>query len=118
GTPMQLRLFESGGVHYLGANRTRAFAQDNTGNASWLIGMNINAGAGDAIDISHTSAGGATNTRFSLTSTGDLQLGDGIAAAPSHAFQSDKSLGLYRSGVQTIAQSFGTFNLAANAVRL
>lgn len=42
---------------------------------------------------------------------------DGLAISPSYAFQSELSLGFYRSGVSTIAPSYGTLNLATNAVR-
>lgn len=43
---------------------------------------------------------------------------DGSVIAPVLAFSSESSLGLYRSGVSTIAISKGTFNLATNSVRL
>lgn len=43
---------------------------------------------------------------------------DGTVRLPTFAFLSEKSLGVMRSGVSTIALSYGTFNLATNAVRL
>jgi hypothetical protein len=42
----------------------------------------------------------------------------GSAVTPGYAFVSEISLGLYRSGVSTIAASYGTLNLATQAVRL
>lgn len=48
---------------------------------------------------------------------GAIGLQDGSAAAPTLSFSSDQTLGFYRSGASTIAQSFGTFNLATNSVR-
>lgn len=41
----------------------------------------------------------------------------GTALYPSYAFASEASLGWYRSGVSTMAPSYGTLNLATNAVR-
>lgn len=38
---------------------------------------------------------------------------DGSALLPGHAFSSETSLGWYRSGVSTIALSYGTINLTA-----
>src|SRR3990167_9137858 len=40
-----------------------------------------------------------------------LDLASGSAVDPSLGFQSEQSLGLYRSGASTIAQSYGTFSV-------
>lgn len=50
-------------------------------------------------------------SRLSLTSTGQ-------AVSPAIHFGSEASLGLYRSGVSTLALSYGTLNLATQGVRL
>lgn len=77
--------------------------------------------------------GGTVESALSLTpasSTTTLDLGSanrpwnrlltvsGSSIIPVLAYGSDQSLGLYSSGAQTIAQSYGTLNLATNAVRL
>lgn len=118
GTPIPLRIFESGGDFFITANRTKAFVQDNTAAASWQLHMGANAGSGDLVDLSHVSAGGSAVVRLSLSSTGNLTVGAGIATNPSFAILSETSLGFYRSGVSTLALSYGTFNLATQAVRL
>jgi hypothetical protein len=53
-----------------------------------------------------------------FTSLGVIGYTDGSAVAPSSAYSSEASLGFYRSGVSTVAMSYGTVNLASNAVRL
>lgn len=42
----------------------------------------------------------------------------GTAVNPSWAISSESSLGFYRSGVSTLAPSYGTIDLASNSVRL
>lgn len=49
-------------------------------------------------------------------SYGQFLVPPGSATAPSSAFSSEVSLGLYRSGVSTVALSYGSFNL--NQARL
>ena len=63
--------------------------------------------------------GGAIVPAVTINSLGQLStVSDGRAIAPSHAFSSESSLGMYRSGVSTISFSYGTVNLATQAVRL
>jgi len=70
-------------------------------------------------------SGGTTNFSnvsgdeiWASTFTGAYLARVGSAAAPTFAFTSEASLGVYRSGVSTIAPSYGTLNLFTNAVRL
>lgn len=110
GGPM--RLWTPGGLAYFSVNRKPVtFGQDNTALASWLLQINTNAGSGDAILWSHTSAAGASNTRWSLSSAGQQAVGEGVATNPSYQFVSEASLGWYRSGVSTMALSYGTLNV-------
>ncbi len=52
---------------------------------------------------------GSTSTATFLATN----VGAGVAIAPTRYFTSEVSLGLYRSAVSQIAQSYGTFNTAA-----
>lgn len=89
------------------------WVRNPTGNPNNLYGIYV-----DTI-----SAGGGVNYAF-YTNTGRVRMGDaieaqdGTAITPQYAFESNRSLGLYSSGAQTIAQSLGTLNLATNSVRL
>jgi pectate lyase-like protein len=78
--------------------------------------------------ISHNVAGGTYNLDLGTvfvrngnhngTVAGALFVGDGSLTTVGFGWNSDLSLGFYRSGASTIAQSFGTLNLATNSVRL
>lgn len=88
-----------------------------TDGASW----NASFGAEDGGDFSwydQRYGGNAGNLNMRLRTTGQLLLRAGSASIPTYAISSETSLGLYASGASTIAQSYGTFNLATNAVRL
>lgn len=67
-------------------------------------------------------AGGKPNTAFFDAESGTMDfpgilVASGSKTTPSLGFSSETSLGFYRSGVSTIAPSYGTLNLATNAVR-
>ena len=79
---------------------------------AWVIGNTSD-------DASYTLVSGVTainnvwGVRYDASITSD-----GLAVSPGYAFASERSLGFYRSGVSTLALSYGTVNLATNAVRL
>ncbi len=63
-----------------------------------------------------------TNTAFFDAESGTMDfpgilVASGSKTTPSVGFSSETSLGFYRSGVSTIAPSYGTLDLATNAVR-
>lgn len=68
----------------------------------------ITTGAGARLSIK--SIGGGTS--IAVNNDGANAIG------PAWVFSSEASLGLYRSGVSTISLSYGTLNLASQAVRL
>ena len=77
--------------------------------------------------VLRNTADDATNTFVSGVTVEGNQFGgrwdssmatDGLAVSPAYTFQSEVSLGWYRSGVSTMAPSYGTLNLASNSVRL
>lgn len=55
---------------------------------------------------------------FAKFSCSTLAVNSGAGNSPAMVFTSEISLGWYRSGASTIAQSYGTLNLATQAVRL
>lgn len=92
-------------------------------NMSVLLSHNfLSSNSRRAITLTGTPAAfvkiGNVESSHSILFPGTSQVTDGTAAAPAYTFLSEFTLGLYRSGVDTIAQSQGTFNLATNAVRL
>lgn len=107
----------SSGINYINLDGLRISGDDVSNtiyNASQNIGITRNSGGSIFIGQQGTPAGGiAINT-----TTGASLHTDGTTLAPSMGFSSNQSLGWFRSGIQTIAQSLGTFNLATNAVRL
>lgn len=67
-----------------------------------------------AVDITASTVSGSGTNKFAVVSastvSGTKHTGQaGTALAPSYAFLSEVSLGLYRSGTSNIAQSYGTF---------
>jgi hypothetical protein len=73
-------------------------------------GIIDNATPGMDIVVAGTVAGRAITNQWGFTS--------GSAILPGLMTRSEISLGFFRSGVSTIAMSYGTFNLATQAVRL
>ena|SRR3990167_6309931 len=58
------------------------------------------------------------NEVWGSTVSGGFVARAGVATAPTYAFGSEVSLGLYRSGNSTIALSYGTLNLFTQSARL
>lgn len=111
----QLELLYRGSVGLVFSVRgTMQFCCDN----------NINNAASDKIFYATSGAteggSGATHLFYARTD-GVFVAGNSVTASairPNYAFDSDESLGWYRSGVSTIAASYGTLNLATQGVRL
>lgn len=105
-------------------------AYDDTVGA-WITNQHIRLGNNHGFQ-SYTTTGSASDL-LRITSTNVVQIDGtgrgsvfgqrtnfvpGTSSNPAWAFSSESSLGFYRSGVSTIAQSTGTLNLALNGVRL
>lgn len=79
--------------------------------------------AGTSTDALVLRTGSTPTGRVTVRSGGTTEFNQSVfvandsLAGPGYAFQSEGSLGWYRSGVNTMAQSLGTLNLATNAVR-
>jgi hypothetical protein len=76
------------------------------------------AGAEGGAYIVATIQGGTLTEVFRANQLGQVAAAAGSALAPVYTYQSEISLGLYRSGVSTVALSYGTLNLATQGVRL
>lgn len=77
-------------------------------------GSTINVGVGVVVEA---QAAGLVNFAFQSQGTTPSQFGGGIqvtesaSTSPSYGFSSESSLGWYRSGVSTVALSYGSFNM-------
>ena len=82
--------------------------------ASWYTFDDSTVNQPPGVDISATTA---TNNAF-VKVRGQFLASDQSTTSPAFSFLSESSLGLFRSGVSTMAMSYGTFNLAKQSVRL
>jgi hypothetical protein len=88
----------------------------NAGTDFTMLARDDSGGAiGTALKITRSNMQAAFGSSVSATA---FVANPGSALAPTFNIVSESSLGLYRSGVSTIALSYGTFNLATNSVRL
>lgn len=78
----------------------------------WVLGNT-------ADDATNTFTSAATVAQNVFGARWDASMAtDGLAVSPAYTFQSEVSLGWYRSAASTMAPSYGTVDLAPNAVRL
>lgn len=113
------RLFKTNEATWgIGINMTPAFGSDTASIAGFKMMFNTLGGASNGMVVTYKGPSAGNADILSLESTGALGLGFGIATYPGMGFLSERSLGWYRSGSSTMALSYGTFNLASQAVRL
>lgn len=93
-------------------------SQDTTGAATWGLEFNASAGTNDAAKLLHARPGGGIGIVYSWDSLGNSSCTDGTALLPAKNFNSENSLGWYRSGASTMALSYGTLNLRGGALSL
>lgn len=84
------------------------------------VEVGLRAESADTNGVAFQWGTSKSTTKGQIDGAGTIRAfnGSGSAATLGYAFLSEASLGFYRSAASTINQSYGTFNLASNSVRL